>query len=50
MEEIETLQDPEMHRRQIELLDGRYLLFYTFEIQDPAGSDRSLKDEEEVTR
>lgn len=31
MEQIEISQGPEMHRRQIELPDGRYLLFFTFD-------------------
>ena len=31
MDTIERAAEPEMHRREIEMADGRYLLFYTFE-------------------
>ncbi|CAN5315015.1 hypothetical protein BH20ACI2_BH20ACI2_26840 [soil metagenome] len=46
MEHIEVPHEPEMHRRQIELPDGRYLLFYTFETADAENEYESVNEGE----
>jgi len=33
MEMTESPVEPEMHRREIKMTDGRYLFFYTFEMK-----------------
>ena len=46
MDQIEKLHEPEMHRRRIELPDGRYLLFYTFETTDAGSQPEQVREEE----
>ncbi len=35
MDPSEIPHEPEMHRREISLADGRYLIFYSFDSPDP---------------
>jgi hypothetical protein len=44
MEPTELIPEPEMTRRQIELADGRYLIFYTFTSVD---EHRKVKTEDD---
>ena len=35
----EQLDDPPMHAREITLADGRYMIFFTFGVEEPGEAD-----------